>query len=195
MGGTVDNDATWLKAVLIPFWVIEMLLEILALAFTALALTALMALQNEEFCSYDEFGDVSCETIDHSALGAALGAEGAGVALACIFLIMHIVQIVLYATHRLTPNTNFGIELSRFILWTIVFILGMVAIAQGSYTIVSIVFIVLLEASYIGSLAYASTIYHRYRTGSLASRDPEMEMYYRQQQQEQQAYTMNQQVA
>ena len=73
---------------------------------------------------------------DHicSAFGGALG-------LGVAFLIMHIVQIALFGRRKLTPAANFGIELSRLIIWLGILILEIVAFNYGDASILAIAFV------------------------------------------------------
>ena len=54
---------------------------------------------------------------------------------------MHIIQIALFGRRKLTPAANFGIELSRLIIWLAIFILEIVAFVYGYSSILTVVFV------------------------------------------------------
>lgn len=57
---------------------------------------------------------------------------------------MQIVQIALFGRRKLTPPANFGIELSRWIVWSVVVILAIAAIVFGAFSILGIAFVCFL---------------------------------------------------
>ena len=117
MGGTVDNRATWNKFVLFLFWIIELILEIAGLVISARLLHVLNLVNHTQSCTIDDSGNEYCgPLVAQPDLAPLLGAEGASVAMASIFILFHFIQIGLFATHRLTPGANLGLELPRFLL-------------------------------------------------------------------------------
>ncbi|KAI9749052.1 MAG: ubiquinone biosynthesis monooxygenase Coq7 [Chaenotheca gracillima] len=146
------TGSPWLKAVLIPFWVIQLLL------MSALIGLASFVLSRESYYYYSP----------------ATAPYIAAVLIAAICMILDVTQIILFAKNKLSPLAYLIMNCVTSTIWTIIALIGIVgeSIARGGgvATVVSIIILVVVLAMFIATLIYASVVYHRHRKGKRPTR-------------------------
>ncbi|MCJ1397195.1 hypothetical protein MMC11_000387 [Xylographa trunciseda] len=83
--------------------------------------------------------------------------------LALLGLLSSAAEIVLFARHRLSPTKYFVSNLLKFLAWTVLFALAVLAAASYGVSVLSLVVNVAVELVLLGALIYASVIFHRFR--------------------------------
>lgn len=73
MPGNVDNKLIYHLGVLIPFWVLELICEILVIAGGAIGLSAWIYDANSQYCYYDNYDDYVCYSYFGGDLGLGYG--------------------------------------------------------------------------------------------------------------------------
>ncbi|KAL8653772.1 MAG: hypothetical protein Q9226_003707 [Calogaya cf. arnoldii] len=137
-----DYRQPWRKRVLIPFWVFQSLFMIILIG-----------------------------------LSAWLGNQLIVLIFACINMTLIVAEIILFVTHRLRPRDYLEIQVIKTTFWVVLFgfaIAGIVIQSRGDgsykedalYWVTGIVQVVVVLLSFIGTLIYASVIYHRQRRGT-----------------------------
>ncbi|KAK3701068.1 hypothetical protein LTR37_015630 [Vermiconidia calcicola] len=144
------GDKIWLKKALIPLWSIQL---IVLLLFSATSALALWAVDQVEL-------DNSVESVLN--LGAAIQ-----LAFSAATIVLVIIEIILVACHRLGPVANIVIQSIKSLVWTVFFILAIIAAVDGSLTGLGFFLLLVLFLTCLGQLIYGAVIVHRKRKGTL----------------------------
>ncbi|KAK3699512.1 hypothetical protein LTR37_016381 [Vermiconidia calcicola] len=146
------GEKIWLKRVLIPLWVIQL---IVLLIFSAASAFALYVTTSEQL------------ELDNSVKSVL----NAGVAVQLSFsvgtILVDIAEIISVARHTLGPVTNIVIQSIKSLVWTVFFVLAIIAAISGSLTGLSFFLIIILFLTCLGQLIYGAVIVHRKRKGTL----------------------------
>ncbi|CZR58459.1 uncharacterized protein PAC_08351 [Phialocephala subalpina] len=171
--GSYHAHAPWRKAVLIPFWTIQLLLELLDLALLALAVGVIVTwVKNKDECSSDGY-DCNLDWDDVST--AAKIVVPIWMAMLVICLILTITEIVLLARHKLKPKTFVIFNTIKTFIWTVIFALDIVSFVDSNSRTVSFVGLIIeavLWLCFLIPLIYGSVIYHRTRHSYAPVTDP-----------------------
>ncbi|KAK1727078.1 uncharacterized protein BDZ83DRAFT_614074 [Colletotrichum acutatum] len=149
----IGDSSPFLKRVLIPFWVIR--IAIMVLEIVLYAGTIAVAASNKE--ALNDYGD------DNRTASWVIGVLCVIMVIILICLILDIVCIVKRSRRTLSPKFFLVSNVIQTLVWVILFILTIIG-AGGAFTF--IIAIVVL-ASFVGLLIYASVIYHKFRKGTL----------------------------
>jgi hypothetical protein len=130
----IHNHAPWRKAVLVPFWIVQMLFMIIFIGLLGLALGVLVRYDDDEDYYYsgnDEFEDIS----DHAVHVAKDIVAPIWITLCAICLILTITEIILLARHKLRPLAFLVMNVIKCAIWTALFILDIIsAVSVGGRT-------------------------------------------------------------
>lgn len=142
--GSTHAHAPWRKAVLIPFWTIQLLIGLLDLAILALAVGVIVNWSNNNGDNLD-WSDVSTEAkmyvlssdpIWISANYICSSIVPIWMAMLVICLVLTITEIILLARHKLKPKTFVIFNTIKSTVWTAIFILDIVSfVDSGSRTV------------------------------------------------------------
>ncbi|KAK5124029.1 hypothetical protein LTR85_002226 [Meristemomyces frigidus] len=141
------HDGIWLKRVLVPFWVVDLIWFLVILIFASMD----VGLYNEES---------GIDVIEAAVL----------LAMSSISMILDVTAIVLLARHKLTPVTYLVFQCVKTAFWTYPFIVDIVLSAHHYKTGLSFLFTVVLFCTSVGQLAYGSITLDRKRKGKLPHR-------------------------
>lgn len=130
------GDKIWLKRVLIPIWVIQLIILLIEVAGSAISLYAVDSYSDGNIV-YEGFKCVSPTANFHlsNVLTRHLHSIAAAVAIAVCAstIIVDIVEIVMVARHSLRPVANIVIQSIKSSVWTVWFvftIIGFVDISE-----------------------------------------------------------------
>ncbi|KAH8601918.1 hypothetical protein B0O99DRAFT_607738 [Bisporella sp. PMI_857] len=142
--------APWRRSVLIPFWIVQILFELIIVAALGLSLGAVGYFDNNgwDFTNKTAFNIVA----------------GVGIALGLICLILTITEIILLARRKLKPKTFVIFNAIKSIIWTGLFIWDIVVVVKNDrrrYVALGLVVEAILLLAFITPLIYSSVIYHR----------------------------------
>ncbi|KAK2000823.1 hypothetical protein LX36DRAFT_397583 [Colletotrichum falcatum] len=149
----VGDSSPFLKRVLIPFWVIRILVMVLEIIVYAVAVA--FSSSNK-----DELNDIGGSNSTASTLIAILVVIL--VIIACC-LILDIICIVKRSRRTLSPRFFLISNVIQTTVWLILFILTII----GGRSALGFIIAIVIFASFLGLLIYASIIYHRFRKGAL----------------------------
>ncbi|MCJ1282715.1 hypothetical protein MMC26_002040 [Xylographa opegraphella] len=176
------NGRPWHKRVLIPFWVLQIIFMAIQVASASLGIywnTAVSAISsttvytdnNSNTTTYttgsvDSSGYVSTNggTYTYTYNNTAVIALYAIIlTIALLGLLFSLAEIILFARHHLTPTKYFVSNLLKFLAWTALFVVGIANAALYGTYVLSLVVNVVVELLFLGTLIYASVIFHRFR--------------------------------
>lgn len=165
--GSYHAHAPWRKAVLIPFWTIQLLLELLYLALLALAVGSIVTWEHNN----DNCGDgIDCNFDLNDVSTEAKIVVPIWIAMLVICLVLTITEIVLLARHKLQPKTFVIFNTTKSFIWTVLFVLDIVSFIDSNSRTVSFVGLIIeavLWLCFIIPLIYSSVIYHRERRSAI----------------------------
>ncbi|KAM0722888.1 hypothetical protein Q7P37_001086 [Cladosporium fusiforme] len=143
----------WLKRVLIPLWVVELIIMGIFFILAGILIGAVNSVMDDY--RFDE------------ADGAAwLASAGTVMGLSGLTILLTVIEIGSLAAHRLNPSFHLASACIKTTIWTIWFILSAAASAHvGSSSALDVVLSLLVALCAIGQLIYGSIIVHRVRTG------------------------------
>ncbi|KAB5529052.1 hypothetical protein GE09DRAFT_406734 [Coniochaeta sp. 2T2.1] len=152
------GESPFLKRVLIPFWVVRILIMVVDIGIYGLAIGTVAAYKSDLDDAFYEAGYYGSQT---TTTVIAILAVVMILIIACLAL--DIVCIVKRSRRTLSPKFFLIVNVCQTILWTIMFVLGMISARNGLTIIIGVV----VYLSFLGLLIYASVIFHRYRKGTL----------------------------
>ncbi|KAH6706240.1 hypothetical protein BKA61DRAFT_492515 [Leptodontidium sp. MPI-SDFR-AT-0119] len=156
------SHAPWRKSILIPFWTIQLGLELVMIALLALAVGVLVYDNNNDNYYYSG----SDEDVTKKA-GKVVGPIWIALISSC--LILTITEIVLLARKSLKPLTFLITNILKSAIWAVLFVIDIISAVNTSTSRTVSVVAILIEAALLLSfwipLIYASIIYHRFRKG------------------------------
>ncbi|MCJ1475160.1 hypothetical protein MMC13_003820 [Lambiella insularis] len=172
------NGRPWHKRVLIPFWVFQILFMGVEVIGTGFGIY-LVSNANNVSTSVTVTGDGSTYT---SSTGtntittsngntvavsivqdAVIAVYAVILAIAVIGLLFTFVEIILFARHHLTPTKYFVFNLLKFLAWTAIFCVAIAGSIRYGITALSLVVNIVVELLFVGTLIYASVIFHHFR--------------------------------
>ncbi|MCJ1282214.1 hypothetical protein MMC26_001537 [Xylographa opegraphella] len=155
-------DVPYLRGVLIPFWVIQLIFIIISLGDSAYLLSVYSQGETEYgTCGNDYTGYYDCSAT-FSAPPILLAFYGLVVAFAIVSIALIVTEIVLYARARLPAKVYFAFQLTNVLLWTVLFAMCINGIVVGYDSILIIVSVIISWVAMIGALIYSSVIFHRH---------------------------------
>ncbi|PVH74037.1 hypothetical protein DL98DRAFT_40463 [Cadophora sp. DSE1049] len=158
------SHAPWRKTILIPFWTIQLGLELIMIALLALAVGVLVSYDNDNYDNY-YYSDSDEDAIEKA--GKVVGPVWIALISAC--LILTITEIVLLARKSLKPLTFLITNILKSAIWAVLFVIDIISAVNTSTSRTASVVAILIEAALLLSfwlpLIYASIIYHRFRKG------------------------------
>ncbi|KAK3621824.1 hypothetical protein LTR56_022560 [Elasticomyces elasticus] len=143
-----NNKNMWLKKVLIPFWVFEMIWLLATIVFGALGLYVLQ--------DYEDKMDLKAALDIAAIIVLAMGS---------ISLLFDIVIIILFARGKLSPVTYLVLSCIKSIFWIFVFAIDIADAVRGAATGLAFLFSTVLFATSVGQVIYGAVIMHRKRKG------------------------------
>jgi hypothetical protein len=171
-----SQQSPWLKRVLVPFWIFQFLFMAVEIAVSALALTAAVKLNNDNTTFTTTKPDGTEETYTNAGTYTVAIAIYVVFMLICILCVLfNFVEIVKFARGTLRAPLYFAFNLTKALIWTILF--GLSVSGARSWSVVSVVFNVILWLLFMGTLIYSSVIYHRYRKANKAGSSPSEQPY------------------
>lgn len=144
----------WLKRVLIPLWVIQLIFTILVLLSASVGLGVWQENADDFSEEYDNTEDVE--------KAIKIGA-GVYIAVSSVTILFNIVEIVLFARKRLNPIVAVVLNSITTLIWVVIVILAIVALVQSGVSVLGFIFFLVITATCKGKLLYASMVLHRYR--------------------------------
>ncbi|MCJ1316839.1 hypothetical protein MMC15_002160 [Xylographa vitiligo] len=155
-------DVPYLRGVLIPFWVLQLIFIIISLGESAYLLSVWAPGQTESgTCGDDYYGFYACSfTVGSPPILVAF--YGLVVAFAVVSIALIVTEIVLYARQRLAAKTYFAFQLTNVLLWTVLFAMCINGIVVGYDSILIIVSVIISWVVMIGALIYSSVMFHRH---------------------------------
>lgn len=151
-------EKIYMKRVLIPLW----LIQIAACIILAIASALVLWVVNDA----QDTGEFKKQNLD--GLGTAVNALAATILTVAIFtILMDIVEIILAAIHRLKPVTNLVLQCIKLVIWTVFFILTIIAAAKANAGGLSIFLQLVLFLTSLGQVIYGAIIYRRHKNGTL----------------------------
>ncbi|KAH7333370.1 hypothetical protein BKA65DRAFT_43388 [Rhexocercosporidium sp. MPI-PUGE-AT-0058] len=159
------SHAPWRKTILIPFWTVQLGLELIMIALLALAVGVLVHYDNDNYDNY--FYSDSNDEVKIERAGKIIGPIWIALISAC--LILTITEIVLLARKSLKPLTFLITNILKSAIWAVLFVIDIISAVNTSTSRTASVVAILIEAALLLSfwlpLIYASIIYHRFRKG------------------------------
>ncbi|KAJ9619906.1 hypothetical protein H2203_008180 [Taxawa tesnikishii (nom. ined.)] len=134
-----SQDKQWLKRVLVPFWILQTIFTCLMIASAALTL----------------------DSFEHRHTSTA-----AFIVLLVFFVLclaFVIVEVALYATHRLAPLAFVFMQIVKCVFWSVYWVIVLIVVAAYDEGAGGIVFVTVVVLSVYGPLIYGSVVYHRQR--------------------------------
>ncbi|KAF9875397.1 hypothetical protein CkaCkLH20_07217 [Colletotrichum karsti] len=150
---TVGDGSPFLKRVIIPFYIVRIAVMIFQVIMYALVIS--VAANNKE--------DLGINTSRRTE-GWIIAILVVVMVIIAACLLLDIVCIVKRSRRTLTPRFFLIANCIQTAIWTALFIL---TIAGASGRAVTIIVNIIIYASFLGLLIYASVIYHRHRKGTL----------------------------
>ncbi|KAN0110570.1 hypothetical protein V8E51_006957 [Hyaloscypha variabilis] len=168
MTASYHSHAPWRKAILIPFWTLQLGFELLMIAVVALAAGYLSTYVDGS--DYDQVVDDNGEIydVDNNTLNVAehrivpiwLG-------ILCVCLILTIAEVILFARLKLKPLHFLITNVIKSTIWLALFVLEIVSVVDiHQYHTASVPAIIIEGALLLCfwiPLIYAGIIYHRFR--------------------------------
>ncbi|KAK0111254.1 hypothetical protein ONS95_001626 [Cadophora gregata] len=156
------SHAPWRKTILIPFWTIQLGLELIMIALLSLAVGVLVHYDNNDSFYYSDSDE---DTIEKA--GKVVGPVWIALISAC--LILTVTEIVLLARKSLKPLTFLITNILKSAIWAVLFVIDIISAVNTSTSRTASAVAILIEAALLLSfwlpLIYASIIYHRFRKG------------------------------
>ncbi|GIZ49769.1 hypothetical protein CKM354_001279600 [Cercospora kikuchii] len=155
----------WLKRVLIPFWIVQLIFVTILLVLFTFSLAVVRDYQEDYADSY------GVGRISKPAYRAFNGVAAVYIALCALTIIFDLTEIILLARKRLSPTVVVTFNSILTLVWAVVLILQIVGTAAGARaSALGFIFIIVVLATSLGKLIYSSVILHRYRIGQFATR-------------------------
>ncbi|EMC91422.1 hypothetical protein BAUCODRAFT_328240 [Baudoinia panamericana UAMH 10762] len=145
------QEKIWLKRVLIPIWVIEIIWFIVIAVFAGIDLFVY-----EEYLDGEDAYVV--EVLDIAAVVL--------LAAAVISIIFRITEIALFARHRLSPVVYLVLHCIPGAFWIFIFVADIVEAVQGYQSGITFVFSTVLFLTTLAAVIYGSIVVHRNRKGT-----------------------------
>ncbi|MCJ1292935.1 hypothetical protein MMC34_004488 [Xylographa carneopallida] len=156
-------DVPYLRRVLIPFWVIQLIFIIISLGDSAYLLSVYAQGQTENGTCGDYYNGYYDCSVTVTAPPILLAFYGLVVAFSIVSIALIVTEIVLYARQRLPAKIYFAFQLTNVLLWTVLFAMCINGIVVGYDSILIIVSVIISWVAMIGALIYSSVMFHRYQ--------------------------------
>lgn len=154
----VGDSSPFLKRVLIPFWVIRIIVMLIYAAAYVAALAAIGAFS-------DEINDaLEDEGYERQSFGAVIGVMVVVLVIVVVCLILDIICIIKRSRRTLTPRFFLITNVIQTAVWVV--LMGL-SLAGAAASAANIIIPIIVLASFIGLLIYASVIFHKSRKGTL----------------------------
>lgn len=153
----VVGDSPFLKRVLVPFWVIRIIIMLIYAAVYIAALAVLGAFSDDINDALEDDG------YERSSLGAVIGVMVVVLVVVLVCLILDVLCIIKRSRRTLSPRFFLITNVIQTTVWVVLMGLTLAGAASGA----SIIIAVIILASFIGLLIYASVIFHKSRKGAL----------------------------
>jgi phage-related holin len=157
----VVGDSPFLKRVLIPFWVIRITIMLIYAALYIAALAAIGAFSDEINDALEEEG------YSRSNMGAVIGVVVVVLVIVLVCLILDILCIIKRSRRTLSPRFFLITNIIQTTVWVVLMGLSLASAAGGA---ANIIIPLIILASFVGLLIYASVIFHKSRKGTLNTR-------------------------
>ncbi|KAL8777070.1 MAG: hypothetical protein Q9194_002761, partial [Teloschistes cf. exilis] len=159
----------WLKRVLIPFWVFQSLFMLILIGVNAWEITEKLGIPSVfVFSTITKTLEKKKRMDADRCIYRSTTLIVMSFASVCMLLI--IIEIVSFARRRLHPLAYLIYQVLKSTLWLTLFCISMVGIARNIryggaelYLLTGFIEIVVVLICFIGTLIYASIIYHRHR--------------------------------
>ncbi|OLN87446.1 hypothetical protein CCHL11_09122 [Colletotrichum chlorophyti] len=149
----VGDGSPFLKRVIIPFYVVRILVMVIEIILRAVSLA------------------YASNNRDRISIGGTRGLEGWVIAVMAIVmviiavcLVLDIVCIVKRSRRTLTPLFFLVTNCVQTGVWTALFIITVAGVFGSA---IGVIVSIIIYASFLGLLIYASVIYHKHRKGTL----------------------------
>ncbi|KAK2595866.1 hypothetical protein N8I77_013658 [Diaporthe amygdali] len=154
----VVGDSPFLKRVLIPFWVIRIIIMLIYAAVYITALAAVGAFSDEIDDALNEEG------ISRSSVKAIVAVMVVVLVIVLLCLILDILCIIKRSRRTLTPRFFLITNVIQSVVWVV--LMGL-TLAGSAGSAANIIIPIIILASFLGLLIYASIIFHKSRKGTL----------------------------
>ncbi|MCJ1413912.1 hypothetical protein MMC32_000237 [Xylographa parallela] len=135
-------DVPYLRGVLIPFWVLQLIFIIISLGDSAYLLSVYSQGQTETgTCDDYYYGYYAC-SVTLPSPPILLAFYGLVVAFAIVSIALIVTEIVLYARHRLPVKVHFAFQLTNVVLWAVLFAMCINGIVVGYDSVLIIVSVI-----------------------------------------------------
>lgn len=171
------SHSPWRKTVLVPFWILQILLEILMIGTFGLALGVLAKYTAD---SVDADGNITIDntTVNYNkVIPAVRGTLYAWIGLIGLCLILTVTEIILLFCHSLKPKTFIIMNSVKSAVWTAIFVFdiidvikqnsGMDAGAIKARSTVGIIIETVLLLCFLIPLIYGGIVFYRDRKGGV----------------------------
>jgi hypothetical protein len=78
-------------------------------------------------------------------------------------MLFSLTEVILFMRHHLTPTKYFVFNLLKFLGWSVLFLCAVPALVLFRSSLWGVIVNVCEELTFLGTLIYASVIYHRFR--------------------------------
>lgn len=154
--GTSSAAPAWSKAVLVIFWIFQTIFMLIALGSSAAAL----AVAKTSYTTINGNGNTtSVSSSNTSPIYIAVCAVV--LVISSLSIIFNITEMILYGRSRLTAPAYFGLQITKFLLWSLIFIMALARIRYNG--IVWIMSQCVVEALFLATFIYAIVQLHRHR--------------------------------
>ncbi|POS73589.1 hypothetical protein DHEL01_v208026 [Diaporthe helianthi] len=154
----VFGDSPFLKRVLVPFWVVRIIIMLIFAAVYIAALAAIGAFSSEINDALENDG------YERSSMGAVIGVMVVVLIIVLVCLMLDIFCIIKRSRRTLSPRLFLIINVVQTTVWIV--LMGLSLAGAGS-SAANIIIPIIVLASFIGLLIYASVIFHMSRNGTL----------------------------
>ncbi|KAI1400237.1 hypothetical protein F4819DRAFT_380395 [Hypoxylon fuscum] len=164
-------EGLWRKRHLIPCWVLQILSTLIFAVVASLLLAAATYVQQNENSrpsdvEYDYSGMTADELLDYAHITG-----GVVLALSLGTLVLNIVEIVVYARHRLSPVLLLAFACVKTLVWGIWLVLCIYSAAVGSVSVLEILLSAVVAITSFAQLVLGAVYTHRKRKGLLVNRN------------------------
>jgi len=177
----------WHKRVLIPFWLIQILFMGLTIVSASLNIWYTSSYVNQ--VNAGNFAQIASGNINTTTFVSGdgtyistntTGANGYSysttysvsgalilysiiLAIAVVSMLFSLTEVILFIRHHLTPTKYFVFNLLKFLGWSVLFLCAVPALVLYHGVVWGVIINVCEELTFLGTLIYASVIYHRFR--------------------------------
>ncbi|KAF4632775.1 hypothetical protein G7Y89_g5340 [Cudoniella acicularis] len=161
--GSKHNHAPWRKAVLIPFWILQLLFMLIMIALLGLSIGLLVTWEKDN----DSDSDLTYDGLTEDAVEKTvhiIAPVWIGICSACV--VLTVVEIILLARHSLKPLRFVIMNSIKTAIWMVLFVLDIIsATTKGGRTtsFLGLAIDAILLLCFWIPLIYGSVVYHRTR--------------------------------